>query len=321
MAARERAGRGALWFLLALAAPCLLAPLIAWDAPVLCRLDGRAYAPGLAALLGLPAPGPFGRAGADPSALLAADRNSLALWPALRSGPRRTGAEVLAPSSRAHPLGTDSAGRDLLAQLLHGGRATLLVALLSGLAALGLGLPLGMLAAMRRGWTDLLACRFAEIVAAFPSFFLVLAVMAWHGPDPLLLGVLLGLTRWVGLFRLTRAEFLRLQERDFVLAARALGMRPLRIAVREILPHAWGPLLVALAFLLSGSILLEAGLTWIGLGVGPETPSWGHMLGDAHAHLARAPGLLWPPALALFLMALAWNTAGEAIRRRLDVQG
>jgi ABC-type dipeptide/oligopeptide/nickel transport system permease subunit len=194
------------------------------------------------------------------------------------------------------------------------------VVVLAGATAFLIGVPLGALAGYAGGWTDRLLSRLVEVVAAFPAFLLVLAIMAWHGPDTLLLGVLLGATRWVPLFRFSRAEYLRLKEQDFVLAARALGLGPVRIAVSEILPNALAPLLVSLAFLLSGTVLLEAGLSWIGLGVGGNTPSWGHMLQNAHAHLTSAPGLLLPPASALFLMVLAWNLAGEALGRRLDVR-
>ncbi len=293
----------------------LFAPFLTFDQPIFCMVHGRYYAPAFHAFLGLPPPGPFGAAGAEAEKILASDPDSFALWPPFRLGPTRTYPEILAPPSRAHPLGTDGAGRDLFAQVIHGSRISLFVALLSGLTAFLLGVPLGALAGMAGGWTDRVLSRAVEVLAAFPSLFLVLAVMAWRGPDILLLGILLGVTRWVNLFRFTRAEFLRLKEREYVLAARALGMGPLRIAFSEILPNAWGAILVPLAFLLSGSVLLEAGLTWIGLGVPPTLPSWGHMLQAAQANLFHAPYLLWPPAAALVLTVLAWNHAGEALRK------
>ena len=303
-------------FLLAFIA--LFAPLITFDQPVFCMVRGHYYAPAFHAFLGLPSPGPFGEAGAEAGRILASDPDSFALWPPFRLGPTRTYREILAPPSRAHPLGTDGAGRDLFAQVIHGSRISLFVALLSGFTAFLLGVPLGCLAGMAGGWTDRILSRSVEVLAAFPSIFLVLAVMAWRGPDLFLLGFLLGATRWVNLFRFTRAEFMRLKERDYVLAARALGMGGARIAFSEILPNAWGAVLVPLAFLLSGSVLLEAGLTWIGLGVPPTLPSWGHMLKAAQANLFHAPHLLWPPAAALVLTVLAWNHAGEALRKRLE---
>ena len=309
---RERA----FWPLAFLVLLALLAPLITFDQPLFCRVQGHYYAPAFSAFLGLGAPGPFGRAGADAEKVLSGDPHSFAVWPPFRLGPSRTSEEVLAPPSAAHPLGTDGAGRDLFAQVIHGARVSLFVAVLSGLAAFLIGVPLGGLAGMAGGWTDRILSRLVEILAAFPSFFLVLAVMAWRGPNILLLGILLGVTRWVNLFRFTRAEFLRLNEREFVLAARALGMGPFRIAFTEILPNAWGAVLVPLAFLLSGSVLLESGLSWIGLGVPPDLPSWGHMLRAAHANLFHAPHLLWPPAAALVVTVLAWNQAGEAIRKK-----
>ena len=308
----------AFWPLGLLVFLALFAPLITYDEPIFCQYQGRYYAPALAAFLGLPPPGPFGRAGADAERLLAEDPESFALWPPFRLSPRRTSGEILAPPSRAHPLGTDGAGRDLFALVVHGARTSLFVALLSGMTALLLGLPLGALAGTAGGWTDRILSRLVEVLAAFPSFFLVLAVMAWRGPDAFLLGLLLGATRWADLFRFVRAEFLRLEEREFVLAARALGMGPVRTALGEILPNAWGSILVPLAFLLSGSVLLEAGLSWIGLGVPPDVPSWGHMLRSAQAALFHAPHLLWPPAAALVLSVLAWNWAGEALRKRVE---
>ena len=305
------------WLLLLLLLPALFAHLVAWDEPILCRVNGCWHAPAPAALLGLPAPGPFGRAGARAEEILAGDPQAVALWPLFRAGPRRTEGKGLAPPSRRHPLGTDSAGRDLFALVLHGARISLAVALLSGAAALLLALPLGALAGYAGGITDQVVSRVAEVFAAFPSFFLVLAVMSWHGPGLLPLGLLLGVTRWTAIFRYVRAEFMRLKEREFVLAARALGVGPLRIMAGEILPNAWGAVLVPLAFLLSGSVLYEAGLSWIGLGVASTTPSWGHLLKDAHHALFHAPHLLYPPAAAIFLMTLAWNAQGEALRRRL----
>ncbi len=316
---REIAGavlrRPAFWPLGVYLFLALFAPFLTLDQPIFCKLHGRYLLPALNAFLGLPPPGPLGRPGADAEALLEKDPDSFALWPPFRLGPTRTYPEVLAPPSRAHPLGTDGAGRDLFAQVVHGARVSLFVALLSGLCAFLLGVPLGALAGSAGGWTDALLSRLVEVLAAFPSFFLVLAVMAWRGPDVLLLGILLGVTRWADLFRFTRAEFLRIGEREYVLAARALGMGPLRIALAEILPNAWGAILVPLAFLLSGSILLEAGLSWIGLGVPPTIPSWGHMLRAAHAGLFHAPHLLWPPGAALVLAVLSWNWAGEALRK------
>ncbi len=315
--ARAVLGEKAFWPLALLLLPALFAPFITFDQPIFCKVQGRYFAPAFHAFLGLPPPGPFGRAGADAREILAADPDSFALWPPFRLGPLRTSGAILSPPSRAHPLGTDGAGRDLFAQVIHGSRVSLFVALLSGLTAFLLGVPLGSLAGMAGGWTDRILSRAVEILAAFPSFFLVLAVMAWRGPDAFLLGILLGATRWVNLFRFTRAEFMRLKERDFVLAARAMGMGPLRIAFTEILPNAWGAVLVPMAFLLSGSVLLEAGLTWIGLGVPPTLPSWGHMLRAAHANLFHAPFLLWPPAAALVLTVFAWNWAGEGLRKKL----
>ncbi len=299
---------------------CLLAPLVVNDDPIFCVLDGRPYFPAVMETLGLPPGGPFSRAGADGREILGKANASIVIWPIVRQSPTKPGDELLSPPSSEHLLGTDGAGRDVFARLIHGARVSLLVAAFSGLVSLGIAMALGIAAGYAGGILDQVISRGAEVFAAFPSFFLVLAVMAWRGPDAMMLVLLLGVTRWPGLFRYVRAEFMRLKQREFVIAARLLGAGHLRIIFSEILPNAWGAVLVPLVFLVSGSVILEAGLSWIGLGVPAETPSWGHMLREAYDSLFTAPHLLLPPALSLFIMVLLLNAMGESLRRKLDVQ-
>ena len=227
-------------------------------------------------------------------------------------------ARRLQPPTSGHLLGTDDLGRDVLVRILYGARISLLVGFVAvGIATL-IGIVLGALAGYYGGWVDGVIMRFVDIMLCFPSFFLILAVIAFLDPSIWNIMVVIGLTGWMGVARLVRAEFLSLRERDFVLAARALGARDSRIIFRHILPNAISPVLVSATLRVAGSILTESALSFLGIGVQPPTPSWGNMLIAGKQTLGTAWWLSVFPGLAILLTVLGYNLLGEGIRDALD---
>ncbi|AJF08015.1 peptide ABC transporter permease [Geoalkalibacter subterraneus] len=224
----------------------------------------------------------------------------------------------LEPPSLAHPLGTDDLGRDVLARILYGARISLLVGFVAvGLATL-IGVFLGALSGYYGRWVDSLIMRFVDIMLCFPTFFLILAVIAFLEPSIWNIMIIIGLTSWMGVARLVRAEFLSLRERDFVVAAKALGASDGRIIFRHILPNALSPVLVSATLGVAGAILTESALSFLGIGVQPPTPSWGNMLITGKQTLGTAWWLSVFPGMAILLTVLGYNLLGEGIRDALD---
>jgi peptide/nickel transport system permease protein len=227
-------------------------------------------------------------------------------------------ANRLHPPSWSYLLGTDDLGRDVFARILYGARISLLVGFVAvGIASL-VGVFLGALAGYYGGWVDSLLMRFVDIMLCFPAFFLILAVIAFLEPSIWNIMIIIGLTGWMGVARLVRAEFLSLRERDFVLAARALGASDARIIFRHILPNALSPVLVSATLGVAGAILTESALSFLGIGVQPPTPSWGNMLIVGKQTLGTAWWLSAFPGLAILITVLGYNLLGEGIRDALD---
>lgn len=219
---------------------------------------------------------------------------------------------------RRHWMGTDSKGRDLLCRMIWGGRVSLAVGIVAVSIYVSIGILVGSVAGYFRGTTDLLISRFIEIVICFPSFFLILTIVAFIGPSIFNIMVVIGLTGWTGVARLIRGEFLRLAEQEFVLAGRALGYSPLRIIFRHVLPNALAPVLVAATFGVAGAILTESALSFLGIGITAPKPSWGGILAAGRDSIFRAPWLLYFPGLAIFITITAYNLVGEAFRDAAD---
>ncbi len=218
----------------------------------------------------------------------------------------------------AYLLGTDDLGRDVLTRILYGARISLLVGFVAvGIATL-IGILLGALAGYYGGWIDSVIMRFVDVMLCFPSFFLILAVIAFLEPSIWNIMIIIGLTGWMGVARLVRAEFLSLRERDFVQAARALGASDGRVIFRHILPNALSPVLVSATLGIAGAILTESALSFLGIGVQPPTPSWGNMLIAGKQTLGTAWWLSAFPGLAILLTVLGYNLLGEGIRDALD---
>ena len=224
---------------------------------------------------------------------------------------------LLAPGWR-HPLGTDDLGRDVLTRILYGARISLLVGFVAVGIATGIGILLGAVAGYYGRWVDALLMRFVDIMLCFPTFFLILAVIAFLDPSIWNIMIIIGLTGWMGVARLVRAEFMSLRERDFVLAARAVGADDARIIFRHILPNALSPVLVSVTLGVAGAILTESALSFLGIGVQPPTPSWGNMLITGKQTLGTAWWMSVFPGLAILVTVLGYNLLGEGIRDALD---
>jgi len=227
-------------------------------------------------------------------------------------------ARRLQPPSWTYPLGTDDLGRDVLTRTLYGARISLLVGFVAVGIATTIGIMLGALAGYYGRWIDALLMRFVDIMLCFPTFFLILAVIAFLDPSIWNIMIIIGLTGWMGVARLVRAEFLSLRERDFVLAARAIGANDARIIFRHILPNALSPVLVSVTLGVAGAILTESALSFLGIGVQPPTPSWGNMLLAGKQTLGTAWWLSVFPGLAILVTVLGYNLLGEGIRDALD---
>ena len=227
---------------------------------------------------------------------------------------------ILMPPSPSHPLGTDMLGRDVLSRLIFGARISLKVGFVAVGIATIIGTILGAIAGYYGGAVDAIIMRFVDIMLCFPSFFLILAVIAFLEPSIWNIMVVIGLTSWMGVTRLVRAEFLSLKEREFVLAARALGASDMRIIFKHIMPNAMAPVLVSATLGIPGAILTEAALSFLGIGVQLPTPSWGNMLTAGKDNLEIAWWLSLFPGLAILLTVLAYNLLGEGIQDALNIR-
>ena len=225
---------------------------------------------------------------------------------------------ILVGPSAAHWLGTDGLGRDILSRLLYGGRVSLWVGFVAVGISVSIGTTLGLIAGYFRGLVDECIMRLVDIMLCFPSFFLILAVIAFLEPSLFNIMVVIGLTSWMGVARLVRAETLTLRERDYVAAARLSGAGIGRILFIHILPNALPPVLVSATLGVAGAILVESSLSFLGLGVQPPTPSWGNMLLEGKESLEIAPWLSVFPGFAILFTVLGYNLLGESLRDFMD---
>ena len=185
-----------------------------------------------------------------------------------------------------------------------------------GIAAL-LGIALGSIAGYYGKWVDKIIMRFIDIMLCFPTFFLILAVIALLEPSIINIMIIIGATSWMGMARLIRAEILSLKERDFIYAERAIGAGDLRIIIRHLIPNAMAPVLVSITLGIAGAILVESSLSFLGIGVQPPTPSWGNILSEGKAVMGAGWWMMLFPGLAIFITVLGYNLLGEGIREKL----
>jgi peptide/nickel transport system permease protein len=223
------------------------------------------------------------------------------------------------PPSARHLLGTDELNRDVLSRVVWGGRVSLTVALLSVALAITLGAAVGLVSGYAGGWVDVVLMRIVDGALAIPRLFILLLVLAVFTPIPLLLFILvLGTTGWLGVSRIVRGEGLRLKHELYVQAAQALGAGGSRVIFRHLLPNTLGPLLVAATLGVGDVILLEAGLSFLGLGIQPPRPSWGGMIQESRGIFFTDPWTSVFPGLAIILTVLAINLLGGALRDAFD---
>lgn len=216
-----------------------------------------------------------------------------------------------------HLLGTDRFGRDIFARMMLAARVSLLVGVAGSLLAGAVGVAVGALAAWLGGVTDRIAMAVGDALLAIPRLVLLLVGAALWPPGVVMVVVILTATGWMGVARLTRAEVLGVRARPFVEAAHALGARPARILWRHVIPNALGPAVVAVTLGVGSAILLESGLSFLGLGIQPPQPSWGNMIADGRDAIVIAPWVALAPGLALILTVLACTLLGDALRDRL----
>ncbi|SHN50763.1 ABC transporter permease [Desulfovibrio litoralis] len=225
---------------------------------------------------------------------------------------------ILLPPSAEHFLGTDALGRDVFARLLYGGRVSLWVGFVSVGISISIGIVLGLLSGFLGGIVDELIMRLVDIMLCFPSFFLILAVIAFMEPSLNNIMIVIGFTSWMGITRLVRAETLSLKERDFIAAAKLAGSSKLKIMFRHILPNALAPVLVSATLGIAGAILVESSFSFLGLGVQPPEPSWGNMLLEGKEVMEVAWWLWLFPGLSILITVLGYNLLGEGLRDILD---
>jgi peptide/nickel transport system permease protein len=228
---------------------------------------------------------------------------------------------VRKPPSALHWFGTDELGRDILARVIYGARASLLAGAISVGIACGLGVPLGLLAGYRGGFIDALISRITDAMLACPFLILAIALAAFLGPSLGNAMIAIGITTMPIFIRLTRGQTISVKVEDYVEAARAMGNPPWRIALFHILPNILPALLVQATLSIAAAIIAEAALSFLGLGQQPPAPSWGSMLNAAQRFLTQAPWMALWPGLAIFLVVLSFNLVGDGLRDALDPRG
>lgn len=226
--------------------------------------------------------------------------------------------KVLSPPSWQHWLGTDELGRDVFSRILYGSRVSLKVGFVAVGIAVSIGTVVGLVSGYYSGIVDATLMRFVDIMLCFPAFFLILAIITFLEPSIWYIMMVIGLTGWMGVARLVRAETLSIREMDYILAARCIGCSNTRIIFRHILPNAISPVLVSATLGIAGAILTESALSFLGIGVQPPTPSWGNILTSGKDYIEFAWWLSLFPGLAILITVLAYNLLGEGIRDALD---
>jgi peptide/nickel transport system permease protein len=331
---RRRLAMLALAYICFLGVVAIFAPAIAGTKPVVCKYKGQLYFPALG-YLNPKWENPifykdrFRRI--YPENLKEKDPDSWAIFPLVYQDPYRRVRKGEWPGQPGNPtgvdgvpnrynrLGTDQSGKDVFAQMVHGTRIAMLVGFVSmGIAAV-IGIAIGAMAGYFGGWVDILLSRLIELVMCIPALVLILALIAilekttiWH------LMIILGATGWTGIARLTRAEFLKLKEVDYVLAARALGVGRFRIMFRHVLRNALAPILVPITFGIASAIITESALSFLGFGAAPPNPSWGTLLNAGRTTIEQTWWLVFFPGLAIFFTVLAYNLIGEGLQEATD---
>jgi peptide/nickel transport system permease protein len=325
---RHRSGMIGLCTFALLLLVAALGPMLAGGEPLVCKYEGRICFPAVVRtfhkipfadkVYAMPKPFRFPQFVAKEEVPL--DKAGWAVWPPVPWDPNETdpGNRLTAPSA-THRLGTDELGRDVLSRLIHGTSVAMLVGFISmGIATL-IGLTLGSLAGYFGGRTDLVISRIVELFICVPVFYVILILLqVTTKPSIYATMAVIGLFSWTGICRYVRGEFLRLRALDYAMAAKALGATTGRIIFRHLLPNALAPVLIVVAFGVAGAIFVESGLSWLGFGVMPPTPTWGNLLRAGWDNIRNMPSLIFPPSVAIFVAVLTFNLIGDAIRDVTD---
>jgi peptide/nickel transport system permease protein len=324
---RRPAGMIGLVSLGALLTVAFFTPLFAGGLPIACRYKGEVAFPALVATFHKlpygsaiwPMPKPYRFPQFDARIEVPRDPEGWAVWPLVPWDPNQNEplAKLQGPSS-LHRLGTDELGRDVLARMIHATPVAMLIGFVSmGIATL-IGVTLGSLAGYLGRKTDIAISRVVELFICVPAFYVILAVLTLLKPSIWNVMVVLGFFMWTSIARYTRGEFLKLKGLDYAVAARALGAGTGRIVFRHLLPNSLAPVLVVVAFGVASSIFVESGLSWLGFGVMPPTPTWGNILRSGWDNLRVAPHIIFPPSVAIFVAVLTMNLIGDALRDVTD---
>lgn len=224
---------------------------------------------------------------------------------------------LLTPSAQ-HWMGTDGLGRDVFSRMLFGARISLMVGLVAVGIATFIGIVLGAISGYYRGWVDVLIMRTVDVMLSIPTFFLILAVIAFLTPSIWNIMIVIGLTSWMGVTRLVRAEFLSLRGREFVMASQTLGAKDGRLIFKHLLPNSLTPIIVSFVLGVASAVLIESGLSFLGLGVQAPQASWGNILTDGKEYIQFAWWLSLFPGLSILITVLGYNLLGEGLRDALD---
>jgi len=324
---RHRTGMIGLGMFLLLAVIASFTPLIAGGQPIACRYKGGTYFPAVTATLQrIPGfsylkdmPKPFRFPQFNAKVEVPKDADGWAVWPLVPWDPNEVDpANRLQGPSKDHLLGTDEVGRDVLARMIHATTIAMLVGFISMGIATIIGFVVGALAGYYGGRIDVAFSRLIEVFICVPVFYVILIVLLLTEPSPLKTMVVIGLFAWTSIARYLRAEFLKQKNLEYAMAARALGASAPRIIFRHILPNSLAPVLVVIAFGIAGAIFVESGLSWLGFGVMPPTPTWGSILRAGFDNLRVGPHLIFPPSVAIFIAVLTFNLIGDAVRDVTD---
>jgi peptide/nickel transport system permease protein len=220
---------------------------------------------------------------------------------------------LLSPSTH-HLMGTDGLGRDVFSRMLYGSRISLMVGFVAVGISTAIGIVLGAIAGFYRGWVDTIIMRIVDVMLSIPTFFLILAVIAFLTPSIWNIMIVIGLTSWMGVTRLVRAEFLSLRNREFVLAAQTLGAKDARLIFTHLLPNSLTPIIVSSILGIASAVLVESGLSFLGLGVQAPQASWGNILTDGKEYIQFAWWLSLFPGLAILITVLGYNLLGDGLR-------
>lgn len=309
-------GLGTICFLLAVA---YLAPVIANNKPIIMNWQGKTYFPAVAELIPVRWFVSYRELNTVDFKEVKHDPAVAVLMPPVPHSPVEIHLEekLTGPSAK-HIMGTDDIGRDVLSRMIHGTGTSLKIGFVAVGIALLIGLLIGALAGYYGGVIDAVLSRIIEVVICFPFLFLILTVIAFLPPSIYNIMIVIGVTRWTGIARYTRAEFIRLKEQEFTDAARALGASDGKIIFRHILPNSLAPVLVAATFGIANAILIEAALSFLGMGVQPPAPSWGGILSTGQKFIEVGWWLATFPGLAIFITVTAYNLFGEGLRDASD---